>query len=1699
MKPLLFSNNWEKWLLFTIIFFCSNIDLKADGFEEYSPIEDCYSIFINQKKKNLKAYPTDAEPIPLTKRNKTIISGFFSFENTINPLVFLMENDFDKDSIPDIIDLDDDNDGIADFSEYCNPEGDWTCLPGGMNPSLDNDNDFIPNYLDSSDPDVNNDCPDLNKDGICDELNPIYDTDGDGVPDHLDLDSDNDGITDLTEAGHSQKDINGDGMIDGDPSFFGNNGLFNALASDPNDLDAFENYGRLDTDEDGVPDHDDLDSDNDGIHDVVEVGGNLLDANGDGRIDDKTGIIPMVNDAGIAHVIDPAHTELPIPLPVDTDIDGIADWRDLDSDNDGINDVAEGVKMDADNDGIIGKGKPKVDRDGKAIADTAGMALFTSSKPLNSDGLGEADYRVLDADNDGINDVNEANLSDEDNDGLLGLGKGKVNDKGQIIADRDGLALMPISNPTDGDGDQKPDFQDVDRDNDGIEDQYECPGGWPCVDTDKDSVLDVDDLDSDNDLLLDIEECPGGAPCADTDNNAVANFLEYDCNRRNTPMPIEATGGGQFCENTAVKLNVSGDPNFSDTVQIKWTGPNDFEFTDIAKADDNFSLKVLDTRTNSSGIYALVLETERGCKSEPVKIQVDFKAKPEAPNLMVAKNEFCTGDELKLEVNTFSGNEVNYIWFQQVNGEHVVIDTTTVSTLIIDNIQDSNAGLYTVMASVNNCESSISNAQLIRVKEPIDAPTATSSASILNPACEGESVRLSLPTQEGATYEWTGPNGVVATTANHLFPEASYLINGTYNALVTFGGCSVRTNDVTVMVNQKPNTPVLGEVLSKQCEGQATSLKIIEPVNFPNNESLRFDWYNIGDNSPIHTTSSPSLEFSELSDTNNGDYYVEVSLLGCTSDASNVQTIEVQPAVNVAVSTSAAKESPACEGDLVTLTGTLFNDATYQWFGPNGFTSDQPSASFPNANELVNGVYTLVVTINNCPSTSEPLELVVQPKPAAPVIALDNLEPCVGENVTIKVVNNLNIEEDNKVSVDWYKEATQEIVESTTGLVWNLNNLENIDDGAYYGILNIDGCASERSNTQEISTQPGLEEIFIQSNADATISPVCEGDQVQLTVPFEEAVQYQWHGPNGLMEENSNSLIFEAASLQENGKYYVVREKKGCTRKSEAIEIKINKKHNTPDLMVVEGPQCYKGDVTFRINNPQEIPGGSEVLYSWYHVQTSQLVGTSTHPIYTLTNLTEANNGTYYAVLTVDGCNTSPSNVGQVLVQEPHVDLTATASVGIDKPACEGENVKLNVPLVIGATYEWYGPNGFSSDKPNPVIDAINASESGEYYAVVTNNACPIITNRLKIKVEKRPAAPILMADEGQKCEGETLELSISNAYQFEQATATYNWFDALTNTHIETTQLPLLNRTDLNKDIAFYAQVEQQNCKSEISNKIEIEVDKAPIETAFILDDFSNSCRETEMKIEAIQPLLGTGEWSSSSNASFVNPLNPATILLNLKSGNNTIYWTLSYKGCEDYSKDSILIHHEETIIEAMDDEFTIEFNGTLEQADLIQNDLLSKEGQYDVKLMSRPVFGLLSFDNGKAAYEPDENFFGTDEFEYEICNANCPDICDRAMVRVKVVDDASKKPCFIPNVITPNGDGRNDYLRIPCVESQSDSQLKIFNRWGDLVYETDTYKNDWDGSYNGKTLPNGTYFYIFSMEKSGIEPLQGYFNIIR
>ncbi|RYG29494.1 gliding motility-associated C-terminal domain-containing protein, partial [bacterium] len=82
--------------------------------------------------------------------------------------------------------------------------------------------------------------------------------------------------------------------------------------------------------------------------------------------------------------------------------------------------------------------------------------------------------------------------------------------------------------------------------------------------------------------------------------------------------------------------------------------------------------------------------------------------------------------------------------------------------------------------------------------------------------------------------------------------------------------------------------------------------------------------------------------------------------------------------------------------------------------------------------------------------------------------------------------------------------------------------------------------------------------------------------------------------------------------------------------------------------------------------------------------------------------------------------------------------------------------------------------------------------------------------------------------------------------------------------------------------------------------------------------------------------------------------------------------------------------------------------------------------------------------------------------------------------------------------NVITPNGDGKNDVWMVRNLDRYPDHKVSIFDRAGRLVFQGKDYKNSWDGTHNGKPLNEDAYYYVIEVGK-GYGLLRGSVTIVR
>ncbi len=89
--------------------------------------------------------------------------------------------------------------------------------------------------------------------------------------------------------------------------------------------------------------------------------------------------------------------------------------------------------------------------------------------------------------------------------------------------------------------------------------------------------------------------------------------------------------------------------------------------------------------------------------------------------------------------------------------------------------------------------------------------------------------------------------------------------------------------------------------------------------------------------------------------------------------------------------------------------------------------------------------------------------------------------------------------------------------------------------------------------------------------------------------------------------------------------------------------------------------------------------------------------------------------------------------------------------------------------------------------------------------------------------------------------------------------------------------------------------------------------------------------------------------------------------------------------------------------------------------------------------------------------------------------------------------------KKVIVPNAFSPNGDGINDVWNIEALDAYPGSDLSVFNRYGQAVYHSRGYNKKWNGTYNDKPLPAGTYYFVIDLNNNALPKLTGWVMILR
>lgn len=935
------------------------------------------------------------------------------------------------------------------------------------------------------------------------------------------------------------------------------------------------------------------------------------------------------------------------------------------------------------------------------------------------------------------------------------------------------------------------------------------------------------------------------------------------------------------------------------------------------------------------------------------------------------------------------------------------------------------------------------------------------------PVCDGNA--LNLNASGGTMYAWTGPAGFTSNLQNPVINPADPSASGTYTVVITNDYNCKDTLTVTVVVNTvSANAGVDQSIFN----GQSTTLGATASGGSGN---YSYAWSPAGS---LVDAGVQNPQTVNLSSTTTFTVTVTDVTTGCTS--TDVMVVTITGAVLSA--NADANPDTVCQGTPIQLyanAGGGSGSYTYTWASsPAGFSSGIAS---PTDTPLQTTTYSVTVD-DGANTVTSSVTVVVLSVPS--VTAGSNSPVCEGKDIEL-TASSASVH--TWTGPGGYTAATQNPV---------ISPALPSHAGVYTVVITDDlGCTAAASVTVEVNPAPV---ISVSSN-----SPVCEGDDINLFISG--GVSWNWTGPDSYSGTAQNPVI-TPATLANAGTYTVVASSSfGCTASS-TTDIVINE---TPDVTASSNsPICAGNDINLNAT------GG----VSWNWTGPNSFASTQQNPV--ITAATSANAGTYtVTALSAEGCSATATTV---VSTGGNITVNPTAN----SPLCEGETLTLTASG--GTTYDWSGPGGWTASVASPQITSVTPAMAGTYSVIVSDAFGCSGTGNVAVVINPLPSGTI--GNNGPLCEGDALLLTASGG-------TGYNWSgpDSFTSTLSN----PSISPVTLAQAGTYSVTITASGCSVVLTTTAVINPaptanasSNSPLCEGATLNlsaiggttyswtgpnSFSSSSQnpsvtdvtQTEGGIYTVV-VTGTGGCTASQSVTVViettpvatcdnnNPACPGDPLMLLASGGTTYVWT-GPNGFTSTEQNPVIPNATTAssgtyfvIVSTAagctaSAQTMVTYPQPIVISGVVSQSPTDHMGSVDISASGGQLPYTYLWSNGATTEDVTGLFSGT--YIVILTDAGLCNVSDTFEIDI---------PLVIPNVITPNSDGRNDDFEIINIGAYKAVVLEIYNRWGDLLFrfegtgaEYASPANRWDGKHNGKDLPMGSYLYILTLDE--MDPISG------
>ena len=748
------------------------------------------------------------------------------------------------------------------------------------------------------------------------------------------------------------------------------------------------------------------------------------------------------------------------------------------------------------------------------------------------------------------------------------------------------------------------------------------------------------------------------------------------------------------------------------TVTVKPPLVTNLNRTICAGGSTNICGNVID----EGGFFQFTCQSFQGCDSL-VNVTVNY-VNPN-PEILGGGTITCSNPSVTLTAGDSPPPGIPQRIWRNVTNNNTIIGTGPSITV-------TSPGTYSLTVTHTFGGTQCSAVNQIVIPGDLTPPTVTAQGSFIG--CGGAPATLGVTTNAtNPTYAWTGPNGFTSNEANPVVT-----VPGAYTVVVTnsTNGC---TASAMAQVTGNIDPPIISATgATLDCNNPMVTIQASS--NAPNSQ---YAW--TGPNGFTSNQQNPGVSAP-------GTYTLVVTNLANNCTASTTATVDqnlTQPGAGASVSGPISCPTPS-----VTLSGTTNQGVNFSWSGPNGFSTNTQTASANLA-----GDYVLTVTgANGCTSTASVTVTgnTVLPDVAAaggviscaiPTIALSGSSNTNGVTYAWTGPNGFSSNQQNPTvsQVGQYilsVTAPNNCVSSDTAVV--VGDFATPDASATGGVITCasnsiqiqgasntpgatyswDGPGNFTSNDQNPSVStPGLYVLTVtapngctstanaQVDPDANVPDISVNDNLNLDcnvtsvnlggASATQGVTFNWTGPNGFTSNDPDPTVNIPGSYI----LTVVNPSNNCSAVASAI---VTQDINEPGADA-QGGTLTCTDPSFTISGSSP---ANNVTWSW--TGPNGFASIEQNPDITLP-------GDY--VLVVTGQNGCTSSATAVVLADQNAPVAAASAGTL---TCSVTALPLNGSANQSVSFAWTGPNGFSSNEQNPVVN-----EPGDYTLVVTAaNGC---------------------------------------------------------------------------------------------------------------------------------------------------------------------------------------------------------------------------------------------------------------------------------------------------------------------------------------------------------------------------------------